>query len=62
MEAFYICNPELFESCKKGLCGKECTLTTFEKYAQRDESGRPIAVLKGFDTFELEEGGLIFYE
>ena len=42
MITFYICNPELFKSCKKGLCGTECTLTTLEQYAQRDEFGRPI--------------------
>lgn len=42
MITFYICNPGLFKSCKKGLCGTECTLTTLEQYAQRDEFGRPI--------------------
>ena len=42
MITFYICNPELNKSCKKKLCGAECTLTTLEQYAQRDEIGRPI--------------------
>ena len=39
---FYRCNPELFEECPKTSCQKECTLTTHEKYALRDEFGRPI--------------------
>ncbi len=51
---FYQCNPELFRRCKKTYCGKECTLTTFEKYAQRDEFGRPIGV-RIDDLFELAE-------
>ena len=39
---FYRCNPELFEECPKTSCQKESTLTTHEKYALRDEFGRPI--------------------
>lgn len=38
----YQCNPELFEKCKKTHCQKECTLTTFMKYAKTDEFGEPI--------------------
>lgn len=51
---FYHCNPELFLSCKKTLCGKECTLTSLEKYAQRDELGRPIVACID-DIFEQGE-------
>ena len=54
MKTFYHCNPELFLSCEKTLCGKECTLTTLEKYAQRDELGRPIVACVD-DIFEPEE-------
>ena len=42
MKTLYQCNPELFERCKKTLCQEECTLTTFKKYAKRDEFGKPI--------------------
>lgn len=48
MKTFYQCDPELFRSCKKTLCQKECKLTTFEKYAKRDENGAPI-VAKDFE-------------
>ena len=39
---FYRCNPELNKECRKTACQKECILTTHEKYALRDEFGRPI--------------------
>lgn len=55
MGTIYICNPGLNKSCKKKLCGKECTLTRLEQYAQRDEFGRPIVVYTD-DIFEPEEG------
>lgn len=56
MKIFYQCNPELFRSCKKTLCQKECTLTEFEKYAQRDEFGRAKAVyIDLFAPAESEE-------
>lgn len=45
MKTLYQCNPELFERCKKTLCQEECTLTTFEKYAKRDEFGNPIIAM-----------------
>lgn len=54
MTKFYYCNPELFLSCEKTLCGKECRLTSFEKYAQRDEFGRPIVACFN-DIFEQGE-------
>ncbi len=53
MKIFYQCNPELFRRCKKTNCGKECTLTTFEKYAQRDEFGR--AIVANIDLFAPAE-------
>lgn len=41
-DRFFRCNPELNEECLKTSCQKECILTTHEKYALRDEFGRPI--------------------
>lgn len=59
MKKFYQCNPELFRRCKKTYCGKECTLTTFEQYAQRDEFGRAIVACIDdlFEPAEEQEGG-----
>ena len=45
MTEFYQCNAELFETCKKTHCQKECTLTTFKKYAKTDEFGNPIIAI-----------------
>lgn len=54
MKTFYQCDPELFWSCKHTLCQKECTLTSFEKYAKRDEFGRAIVACID-DLFEPTE-------
>jgi hypothetical protein len=54
MKTFYQCDPELFLSCRKTLCQKECTLTSFEKYAKRDEFGRAIVACID-DSFEPAE-------
>lgn len=56
MKTFYQCDPELFLSCGKTLCQKECTLTSFKKYAKRDEFGRAIGVCVD-ELFELTEEG-----
>lgn len=58
MKTFYQCDPELFRSCEKTLCQKECTLTTFEKYAKRDEFGRAIVACidDRFEPAEESEG------
>lgn len=56
MKTFYQCDPELFWSCEHTLCQKQCTLTTFEKYAKRDEFGRAIVACID-DIFEPEESG-----
>lgn len=59
MKTFYQCNPELFRRCKKTYCGKECTLTSFKKYAKRDEFGRAIVACIDdlFEPAEEPEGG-----
>jgi hypothetical protein len=58
MKTFYQCDPEIFWSCEKTLCQKECTLTTFEKYAKRDEFGRAIVACidDQFEPAEESEG------
>lgn len=58
MKTFYQCDPELFRSCKKTLCQKECTLTTFKKYAKRDEFGRAIVACidDRYEPAEKSEG------
>jgi hypothetical protein len=53
MKTFYQCNEALFEKCKKTLCQQECTLTTFEEYAKRDEFGNPI--IATIDNEDLKE-------
>ena len=57
LDGMYICNPELFENCKKTSCQKECVLTTFKEYAMTDEFGNPIPAIinNGKSTEEVND-------